>query len=121
VRLLGLPCACAPRLSSLFHVDHAGLQAAGRGRWGHAGEGQRECGPFRPVRATAPPGPTRADHAAGATEEGRGAGLLQVRSPDVFVVMAVVVVAAAAMQEPCGLVNVLRPVARGMSCAHFSV
>jgi len=33
LRLLGLPCACAPRLSSLFHVDHAALQAAGRARW----------------------------------------------------------------------------------------
>jgi len=48
-------------------------------------------------------------------EERRGAGRLQVRSPDVFVVVivvvAVVVAAAAAMQKPCGLVSVLRPVA----------
>ena len=36
----------------------------------------------------------------------------------VVVVLLVVVVAAAAIQEPCSLVNALRPVARGMSCAH---
>ena len=49
-----------------------------------------------------------------------------MRSPTVFVVVLVVVVlvlvmvvvVAAAMQEPCSLVNVLRPVARGMSRAH---
>ena len=49
-----------------------------------------------------------------------------MRSPTVFVVVLVVVVlvlvmvvvVAAAMQEPCGLVNVLRPVTRGVSCAH---
>jgi len=34
----------------------------------------------------------------------------------------VVAAAAAAMQEHCGLMDALRPVARGMSCAHvFSV
>ena len=65
--------------------------------------------------SSSPPGPTRADHAAGAAEEGRGAGRLQVCSPNVFVVVAVVVavvvvmvvvVVAAAMQGPCSLAAV---------------
>ena len=99
--------ALRARTAAVFVVPCEPRRASHCWPSGHAGGGQRQCGAVRPVRAAVPPGPNRAEHAAGATEEGRGAGRLQVRSPDVLMVVAVVVLVA--MQEPAALLNVFSP------------
>jgi len=104
LRLLNLPCARASRLSSLFHVGHAGLQAAGRERWGHAGG----RGPTRTrtrlpcsCRRTSGTGTRRSRGRSGRRRPRCGTASSALAGCFKAVAVAVVVVVLVAMQERC--------------------